>query len=68
MTGITVDGTFSANALSNVLSTQNPASPFVKLRLTFTNTPMNRELFSEENVTDILLLVSCKADLPVYPF
>jgi hypothetical protein len=67
MTGITVDGTFSANALSNVLSTQSPASPFVKLRLGFANTPVNRELFSNENVTDILLLVSCKADLPVYP-
>ncbi|WP_294672370.1 neuraminidase-like domain-containing protein [uncultured Fluviicola sp.] len=67
MTGITVDGTFSANALTNVLSTQNPATPFVKLRLAFANTPINRELFSEENVTDILLLVSCKADLPVYP-
>lgn len=67
MIGITVDGTFSANALTNVLSTQSPATPFVKLRLAFANTPMNRELFSEENITDILLLVSCKADLPVYP-
>jgi hypothetical protein len=50
-----------------VLNTQSPATPFVKLRLAFANTPMNRELFGEENVTDILFLVSCKADLPVYP-
>ncbi|TSJ44731.1 neuraminidase-like domain-containing protein [Fluviicola chungangensis] len=67
MDGVTVNGTFSANALSNVLNTQSPAAPFVKLRLAFANTPINRELFSQENVTDILLLVSCKADLPVYP-
>lgn len=67
MDGVTVNGTFSANALSNVLNTQSPAAPFVKLRLAFANTPINRELFNQENVTDILLLVSCKADLPVYP-
>lgn len=67
MDGITVNGTFSANSLSNVLNTQSPATPFVKLRLAFTNTAMNRELFSQEIVTDILLLVNCKADLPVYP-
>lgn len=67
MSGITVDGTFNATALTNVLSTQTPASPFVKLRLAFANTTLNRELFSMEQVTDILLLVSCKADLPVYP-
>ncbi|MNK08289.1 hypothetical protein D3C87_262190 [compost metagenome] len=67
MDGMTVNGTFSANALSNVLNTQSLATPFVKLRLAFANTPINRELFSQENVTDILLLVSCKADLPIYP-
>jgi len=67
MEGQTVNGTFNATALTNVLSTQSPASPFVKLRLAFENTALNRELFSEENITDILLLVSCKADLPVYP-
>lgn len=67
MSGITVDGTFNATALTNVLSTQTPASPFVKLRLAFANTALNRELFSQEQVTDILLLVNCKADLPVYP-
>lgn len=67
MIGTTVDGTFNATALTNVLSTQNPPSPFVKLRLSFANTALNRELFSREQVTDILLLVSCKADLPVYP-
>ncbi|WP_343634744.1 neuraminidase-like domain-containing protein [Fluviicola sp.] len=67
MDGVTVNGIFSANALSNVLNTQSPATPFVKLRLAFANTPINRELFSQEHVTDILVLVSCKADLPIYP-
>lgn len=67
MSGVTVNGTFNAVALTNVLSTQTTATPFVKLRLAFANTALNRELFSQENVTDILLLVSCKADLPVYP-
>lgn len=67
MSGTTVNGTFNATTLTNVLSTQTPATPFVKLRLAFANTALNRELFSRENVTDILLLVSCKADLPVYP-
>ena len=42
-------------------------SPAVKLRLAFDNTPENRELFSEENITDILLMVGCKADLRNYP-
>src|SRR5690606_3803855 len=67
MSGVTVDGTFNATALTNVLSTQTAATPFVKLRLAFANTALNRELFSKEQVTDILLLVNCKADLPVYP-
>ncbi len=65
--GQTINGTFKATYLTNLLSTQVPATPFVKLRLTFANTPMNRELFSKEHVIDILLLVNCKADLPVYP-
>jgi hypothetical protein len=65
--GQTINGTFKANALSGVLNTQKPATPFVKLRLMFKNTPLNREMFSKENVMDILLLMNCKADLPIYP-
>ena len=65
--GSMVNGTFKANVVTSVLMGLTPASPFVKLRLAFANTPLNRELFSLEQVTDILLLVSCKADLPVYP-
>lgn len=64
--GTTDDGIFRANALSNILNTQQPATPFVKLRLAFNNTPLNRELFSNDKVTDILLLMNCKADLPTY--
>ncbi|MBW7867326.1 MAG: hypothetical protein H3C31_03255 [Brumimicrobium sp.] len=67
MSGTTMNGTFNATTLTNVLSTQSPATPFVKLLLAFENTSLNRELFSKENVTDILLLVNCRADLPVYP-
>ena len=65
--GTTIQGTFNATALTNVLNTQNPAVPFVKLRLAFANTAVNREWFSKENVKDILLMVSCKAELPAYP-
>ncbi len=65
--GTTVNGTFGATALTNVLSTQSPPTPFVKLRLSFVNTAINREWFSEENVMDILLLINCKAELPAYP-
>lgn len=42
-------------------------SPLVKLQLVFDNTPENRELFSEEKVKDILLLVGCKAELKSFP-
>lgn len=43
-------------------------SPLLKLKLAFNNlTPDNRELFSKEQVTDILMLVGCKADLRNYP-
>ena len=43
-------------------------SPLLKLKLAFNNlTPDNRELFSKEQVTDILMLVACKADLRSYP-
>ena len=67
MGGETLNGTFTARALSNVLNNQSPATPFVKLRLAFANTILNREMFTNEDVTDIVLLVNCKAELPVYP-
>ena len=67
MGGETLNGTFTARALSNVLNNQSPATPFVKLRLAFANTILNREMFANEDVTDIVLLVNCKAELPVYP-
>lgn len=60
--GPTQDGTFGATYLTDL-----NIPPFAKLRLVFDNSITNRELFSEENVTDILLLMSYKADLPVYP-
>ncbi|HRO76947.1 MAG TPA: hypothetical protein PLP27_12470, partial [Crocinitomicaceae bacterium] len=65
--GQTINGTFKANALSGVLNTQKPARPFVKLRLMFKNTEENREMFNQEKVLDIVLLMNCKGDLSVYP-
>lgn len=65
MEGDTLNGTFRAVELTNVLN--GDGTPFVSLRLYFDNTAINRELFSEEKVQDILLLISCKAELPSYP-
>jgi len=65
MPGDTLNGTFRAVELTNVLN--GDGTPFVSLRLYFDNTAINRELFSEEKVQDILLLMSCRAELPNYP-
>jgi len=67
MSGDTLNGTFRAVELTNVLTNQGDGTPIVKLRLYFANTPMNRELFRDEKVQDILLLMSCRAELPGYP-
>lgn len=67
MSGDTLNGTFRAIELTNVLTNQGDGTPFVKLRLYFANTAMNRELFRDEKVQDILLLMSCRAELPGYP-
>lgn len=67
MPGETLNGTFRANELTNILTNQGDGTPFVKLKLYFANTLINRELFSEEKVQDILLLMSCRAELPGYP-
>lgn len=42
-------------------------SPVMKLKLEFENNLENRELFSTEQVTDILLLIPCKGTLMQYP-
>ena len=65
MEGDTLNGTLRAVELTNVLN--GNGTPFVRLRLYFDNTVINRELFSEEKVQDILLLMRCKAELPNYP-
>ncbi len=52
--------------LSSSIMTQDK-SPVMDLTLTFENNDTNRELFTQGNVTDILLLVSCKAELKNYP-
>lgn len=63
LSGLTVNGTLKADALTNVLD----GNPMVRLRLSFDNTILVREMFSEGKIQDILLLVSCRADLPTYP-
>lgn len=63
--GTTTEGKLPTTVLmSNLQPTLNPV---MKLRLLFDNTPINRELFSKEQVTDILLLLNCKAELRSYP-
>lgn len=42
-------------------------SPVMNLTLVFDNNFINRELFSKGNVTDIVLIVGCKAELVKYP-
>ena len=60
-TKATVNGVLSTN-ISNLNN-----SPVMDLTLTFDNNFTNRELFTAGNVTDILLLVGCKAELKAYP-
>ncbi len=65
--GTTVNGTFKARALMNVLSATNSATPLVKLQLQLKDSPIYREYFKDGKITDILLLMGCKANLPNYP-
>jgi len=62
-TGVTNKGIFKSIFVTNAM--QN--SPVVTLKLTFVNTPENRELFTGEKVTDIFIVVPCRAELPKYP-
>src|SRR5690606_16187117 len=65
--GTTVNGTFKARALMNVLSATNSATPLVKLQLQLKDSPIYRDYFKDGKITDILLLMGCKAKLPNYP-
>jgi hypothetical protein len=60
--GDTINGMMRGSTAMN-----SSLSPLLKLKLSFDNKPTNRELFSLGYVTDILVLVGCKADLPAYP-
>lgn len=57
----------TVNGLLSVAITPIGNSPIMDLTLVFDNNFTNRELFTQENVTDILLLVGCKAELTKYP-
>ncbi|MBK9284050.1 MAG: hypothetical protein IPM51_06980 [Sphingobacteriaceae bacterium] len=61
--GETNEGKFPTTGLMTALGN----SPLHKFRLKFDNNPINRELFSDGNIQDILLLVGCKAELKTYP-
>ena len=64
LSGVTVNGTLkSSNQLTDALTN----NPMVRLRLSLENDFFVREMFSEGKVQDILLLISCRADLPIYP-
>lgn len=58
--GETIDGKFTSTIDAS-------GTPVISLRLLFANNFTNRELFSTGQITDILLLVGCKADLRNYP-
>jgi len=62
---VTNNGTIHANQLTNEL--ESSVNLFVELQLAFENNFFNRELFSEEKVLDILLVLPCVGDLRSYP-
>ncbi len=64
LSGTTINGTLKSNGQLTDALTSNPMA---RLRLSFDNTILVREMFSEGKIQDILLLVSCRADLPTYP-
>ena len=57
----------TTNGLVSVSINPPNNSPVMNLTLTFDNNFTNRELFSEGNIADIVLLVGCKAELKKYP-
>lgn len=61
--GSTVNGIFTPNNLNSL----EAGTPIRTWLLTFENNFTNRELFSEEKVTDILFVITCRGDLPSYP-
>jgi hypothetical protein len=79
-TGNTLNGgwsyaTTNGNALGNLVGVINSATPpllvdpnanSITWKLKFENSITNRELFSQENVTDILFIITCNAILPPY--
>lgn len=63
--GTTVNGIFNAQNL--LLGLTNPL-PFQTWRLEFDNTgDVNRLLFLNEDITDILFVITCNGELPEYP-
>jgi hypothetical protein len=63
--GTTVNGVFKANALTTQLTGE---SPVVKLVLELdSSSAIQKEIFKEEKITDILLVLNLKGELPNYP-
>jgi hypothetical protein len=63
-TGTTVNGIFNAQ---NMLVGNGTLIPFQTWRLKFDNAAdMNRHLFLDEDITDILFVITCDATLPGY--
>lgn len=63
--GVTLNGLFKANALTGELTGN---SPVMKLKLELASGGIQQEIFKEEKVTDILLVLNLKGELPSYPF
>jgi hypothetical protein len=61
----TANGRLSTAVLMN--SIPSSSSPVLNLRLSFRNNPVNRQLFTDGKIKDILLIVPCKAELKNYP-
>jgi len=59
--GLTLNGLFKANALTGELTGN---SPIMKLKLELDSSPIQQEIFKEEKVTDILLVLNLKGELP----
>ena len=63
--GETLKGVFRANALTTQITGNSPVMK-LKLELDSSN-PIQREVFKEEKVKDIILVLNLRGELPSYP-
>ncbi len=63
--GVTLNGLFRANALSDQIGGD---SPIMKLKLELASGSIDQEIFKAEKITDIILVLNLKGELPSFPF